>query len=135
MKRITSAAVVLFCLSGATNAQEGNMKAAKLICSAHSSAPANNPAFQLPMQISIDAGGVITGQRSLQRPGKENFVGVIGTQTRDVMLTGTGGYDDGPARWSYEFHGKLNPSGITTLKGRQISNAGSIGGRQCTLLF
>jgi hypothetical protein len=107
----------------------------KLICSPYSANPKEQPAFQLPLQISF-SGGLLTAERKLtEHPGKEAFYGLIGSLSQDVMMIGEGRRDSGSAVWVYELHGKFNPNGTTILKGTLKSTIGAIGGRTCAIEF
>ena len=58
----------------------------KLICSPYSANPKEQPAFQLPLQISF-SGGLLTAERKLtEHPGKEAFYGLIGSLSQDVRI-------------------------------------------------
>ena len=130
MKRIILAAAAVS-ISFAANAQGIE---AKLICTAHTSSPEKQPAFQQILNLTNNR-GVLSGVRELKsQAGKEDFTGIIGPFSQEVFLIGVGTNENG-AQWNYELRGKLNGKGATQLKGRQVSTNGAIGERQCVVTF
>jgi hypothetical protein len=107
----------------------------KLICSAYSSSPEKQPALQLPLPI-VFSDGLLTAERKLvENPGKETFHGLVGILSYEVMMIGEARLDSGLNVWVYEFHGKFNTGGTTTLNGTLRGTVAPIGTRSCTIEF
>jgi hypothetical protein len=98
----------------------------------------------IPLKIVREAiAGWVTVSRCLrtETPRKNGFLKTtmawrLSTRiSNEVMLIGEGRLNDGTGVWTYEFHGKFNPNGTTTLKGNLRSTLGAVGGRTCAIEF
>lgn len=115
-------------------AQDARQIESKMVCSAHSSNPEKQPAFQVVVPFTLSH-GLLTAERELASDrGKESFKGVVG-HSGDILLIGEGSNTNGIGSWVYEFHGKFSAKGTSVLKGGLQSTIGAIGSRTCTISF
>ena len=106
---------------------------AKIICGPHSSDPQKLPAWQNNLSFNLVQGVMTAERETSDRPGKETFRGII-SPLGAVLIVGEGGYVGGSA-WVYEFQGKIDDKGHTTLKGMLRNTVGAVGSRACSIIL
>ena len=123
-----AAALTLTAAHAQTTPQKHN---GKIICGSFSGDPKKYPAWNDDMAITIERGKLIATQ---SRPQGQILSGVVGP-SGSILMAGEGGLPGGPPEWTYEFAGKLNPSGPTVLRGQLANIMGGGAKRQCSISF
>ena len=128
-----AAAVLTFALTAAAHAQNAPPQKhdGKIVCGSFSGDPRQYPAWNDNMAITIERGALIA---TPSRPQGQIMVGVVGPSGA-VLMAGEGGRPGGPAEWTYEFAGKLNPKGPTVLRGQLANIMGGGAKRSCSISF
>jgi hypothetical protein len=106
----------------------------KMVCSAYSSNPQKQPAFQIELPFTLSDGLITAERATISSPGNEHFKGVI-APSGDILSIRPGTMSDGSGHWVYEFHGRYDAKGTSVLKGGLHSTIGAIGSRTCTISF
>jgi len=127
-----AAALLTVALTATTQAQPGAQKHnGKIVCGSFSGDPKQYPAWNDNMTITIERGALIA---TPSRPQGQVLAGVVGPSGA-VLMAGEGGRPGGPAEWTYEFAGKLNPKGPTVLRGQLANIMGGGAQRSCSISF
>jgi hypothetical protein len=126
------AVAVAVALPFAAHAQSPSIKKpGKIVCGSFSGDPKKWPAWNDEMEIVIDA-GTLTAKPA--RPTGHVMRGTVGSSGA-ILVAGEGGLEDGTAEWTYEFAGKLNPRGITVIRGELADIKGGPAKRNCSISF
>ena len=127
-------ALVIFAHSTPARAAVKQRVEAKLTCGPHSANPARMPDFQANMIFTL-VGGQLEGKRPLRSNGggTDTFKGTVSPDGA-LLISGFGRFKNGGA-WTYTFSGARNDSGDTTVDGKLTNTAGSIGSRDCQIVF
>ena len=128
-----AAALLTLALTAAASAQSAppQKHAGKIICGSFSGDPRKYPAWSDDMAIAIERGALVA---TPSRPQGQVMVGVV-APSGAILMAGEGGVPGGPAEWTYEFSGKLNPNGPTVLRGQLANIMGGGAKRQCSVSF
>ena len=127
-----AAALLTLALTATTQGQNVQQKHdGKIVCGSFSGDPKKYPAWNDDMKITIERGAVVA---TPSRSQGQVMVGVVGPSGA-VLMAGEGGKPGGPAEWTYEFAGKLNPKGPTVLRGQLANIMGGGAKRSCSISF
>ncbi len=125
-------AAALVLSSSAANAQSPSLKKpGKIVCGSFSGDPKRWPAWNDEMEIVIEAGS-FTAKPA--RPKGQLMRGTVGASGA-ILVAGEGGLEDGAPEWTYEFAGKLNPRGVTIIRGMLADIKGGPARRSCSISF
>ncbi|WP_143199281.1 hypothetical protein [Bradyrhizobium sp. NAS80.1] len=137
MRLFATTAILIFANFGCfaqAQSPEAKQISAKLICDAWTGNREKNPAFQIDVPFTL-TDAALTGERVTSSSGnKEVFKGLI-ADSGDILLIGRGSSTNGLSKWAWEFHGKYNPKGTSTLKGGMKNTSGGVGSRKCEITF
>jgi hypothetical protein len=126
------APLLTLALTAAVHAQGTPQKhEGKIVCGSFSGDPKQYPAWNDDMAITIKGGALIATPSRTQGQVMAGTVAPSGA----ILMAGEGGRPGGPAEWTYEFAGKLNPKGPTVLRGQLANIMGGGAKRFCSISF
>jgi hypothetical protein len=103
---------------------------AKLTCTSHSSNPKQFKAFQVDLQFEVT--GSLWALDWKAEHSEVKFRGIL-SPSGAMLIAGLGKSDDG-ATWTYEFSGRMKPTGIAVING-SLQSEHPKGMRSCSLTF
>jgi hypothetical protein len=115
-------------------AQEITKKTGKLICGSFSARQKESKPWNEAIAVEIDRGVITVTRPDYPPPKGTAFKGIL-APSGAILIAGEGNFEEGQADWNYEFSGKLNPKGMTDLRGKLVATTGTIGTRTCSMSF